>query len=473
MRKYLFTYKTTAALAAFTCLFLLFNCTRTEKSETADIDMQSYLAAYTPAVTELLPGDTEISQKEQPPASADQSLEIPGRQLESAMFFPETQKSIGMEGVILTVPAGAMNKAGDLSLAGLLEEDLPPVPAELINVTACRFAAYRFLPHGMLFDSPVTIAMAFDKSLIPVGYTPDDIYTFFYDENDLRWKALERDSINHHSKLIVSTSSHFTDMINAVIMVPEAPATEGFVPTRIKDIKAADPTAGITVIDPPLAGNEGDAALSYPLSLPAGRSGMQPRLSLDYSSDAGSGWTGLGWGLTVPGISVDIKWGVPRYLADKESETYHYAGSQLTPVAHRGEYADRTAEKRFYSRIERDYSKIIRHGNNPTEYWWEVTAKNGTKSFYGGLPETGVLPGAVSMDANGNIGFWALVKTGDTHDNFVLYSYDKPQGCGQQLYISEISYTGHEAEEGPYKVQFLRDDDTNDYERNDQGVNAR
>jgi len=393
--------------------------------------------------------------------------------MQSAVFVPGVQNSVALEGATLTVPSGSIGQTEELSITGLLAEDLPPLPAEITNVTRDYYAGYRFLPHGMLFDSAATISMAYDNCLIPEGFSAEDVYTFYYDESDNKWKSLERDSINHELCLVVSGTLHFTDMINGIIKVPESPETEGFAPTTISDIKAADPTTGITLIDPPLANNDGDAVISYPVKLPEGRLGMQPQLNLIYSSDGSSGWVGYGWGLNVPGISVDITWGVPRYLADKESETYLLAGSQLTPVAHRREYIDRTSEKQFYSRIEESFSKIIRHGDNPNNYWWEVTTKEGIRSFYGGLPGTGIVSNAVSSDAYGNIGNWALVETRDLHNNYVSYKYDKPADGGQQIYISEISYTGHETEEGPYKVSFIKDDEGNTFERKDVSINAR
>ncbi|HLP74157.1 MAG TPA: SpvB/TcaC N-terminal domain-containing protein, partial [Bacteroidales bacterium] len=262
-------------------------------------------------------------------------------------------------------------------------------------------------------------------------------------------------------------------MINGIITIPESPQTSGFVPTSVNDIRVAEPSAGITLIEPPVANNEGDASLSFPLKIPAGRTGLQPQLLLMYSSDMGSGWLGYGWDITVPAISVDITWGVPRYLSDRESETYLLQGSQLTPVAHRGDYIDRGPEKRFYSRRESDFSRIIRHGDHPSNYWWEVTTKDGVRNFYGGTPSGGIAENAVSMDQNGNIGYWALVETRDLDDNFVSYKYDKPAESGQETYIREISYTGHGAEEGAYKISFLKLDEENNFERKDFRIDAR
>ena len=33
----------------------------------------------------------------------------------------------------------------------------------------------------------------------------------------------------------------------------------------------------------------------------------------------GNGWLGVGWDLAVPAITIDTRWGVPRYDAQKET----------------------------------------------------------------------------------------------------------------------------------------------------------
>lgn len=474
MKRCFLSYRPVISAALIFCLPLLFHCTHTEPVSKAIIESPlpekesvGRLLMYSSFYPETRCPE---AGKEVPPAP--HKIVIPGPAMHSTEFIPGTEAAISLDGVTLSLSAGSINRRVLLSVTGLLAEDLPPIPEELVNVTGDDYAGYRFLPHGMMFDSAASIAMAYDNTLIPEGYTAEDVYTFYFDESDNKWKPIARDSIKHGSSLIVSSTLHFTDMINGIIMVPESPETEGFVPTSITDIKAANPAAGIFQMSPPGASNEGDAELSFILKLPSGRAGLEPRLSLQYSSDATSGWTGYGWGLSISGISVDISWGVPRYLPDKESETYIFTGSHLTPVAHRAEYADRVTEKRFYQRIEGDFSKIIRHGDNPGNYWWEVTAKDGVRNCYGGLPGTGVIPQAVSSDANGNIGYWALTETRDLHDNFISYMYDKPEECGEQLYIREIAYTGHLAQQGPYKITFLRNEGSDTFERRDGRITA-
>ena len=54
-------------------------------------------------------------------------------------------------------------------------------------------------------------------------------------------------------------------MINGGNPGTESPETEGFAPTMMNDIKAADPTAKINLIAPPQANNRGTASLGVRL----------------------------------------------------------------------------------------------------------------------------------------------------------------------------------------------------------------
>ncbi|HVR12697.1 MAG TPA: SpvB/TcaC N-terminal domain-containing protein, partial [Gaiellaceae bacterium] len=267
-----------------------------------------------------------------------------------------------------------------------------------------------------------------------------------------------------------------------------------------------DPAEGVDLIDPPSSNNQGTAQLSQPLSIPAGRGGFQPDLSVDYDSSGGNSWLGTGWDLSFGDISVDTEWGVPRYLSDKESETYLLDGDQLTPTAVRTTQQGRVAERHdFMPRVDTSYQHIVRHGNSPQNYWWEVTDKLGGKRWYGGVPDCGGPDGyergqhgsteptaglqrdgsAILGDASGNAFRWALSAERDVGGNLIRYYYDKvtthPWGAngpaGTQLYISKIRYTGWATgdctaedtdttpatdfetppEDEAYEIKFLRD----------------
>lgn len=58
----------------------------------------------------------------------------------------------------------------------------------------------------------------------------------------------------------------------------------------------------------------GTGNFSVPVAVPAGRLGLQPQLPLGYSTGTGDGPFGLGWQLSVPGVSRETSRGVPRYV---------------------------------------------------------------------------------------------------------------------------------------------------------------
>jgi len=383
--------------------------------------------------------------------------------LQAYMEFTTYEENLLVyEGASVKVPAGALNKNTEISITALRDIDLPTLSTGMVNVTAGH-KGFRFLPHGAVFSSEAEILLPYDKSLIPQGYTENDVRTYYFDEWERSWIQLPLDTVNIEMLTVFSKTTHFTDMINGIIKVPESPETQGYTPTTMKDVKAADPSAGIVAIEAPQANNMGSAGLSFPFKLPAGRAGMQPQLGLQYNSGGGNGWLGLGWDMNIPCIGIDIQWGSPRYDASVETETYTLLGEQLFPLAHRGTPQPRTAEKTFNLRIEGSFNKTVRHGNSPKNYWWEVTDKMGVKSFYGGTPSTGVIENAVLKSDEGNIAHWALVEMRDANNNFVRYDYEIRRHAGisggsvlgSQLYIRKITYTGHGQTAGVYNVQFI------------------
>jgi len=265
-----------------------------------------------------------------------------------------------------------------------------------------------------------------------------------------------------------------------IALTPEEPETKANIQNSIRDLTYPDPTEEVTVIKAPVASPTGNAALSFSVKVPDGRNGIGPQVSIQYSNEGGNGWLGLGWDLPIGAITIETRWGVPRYDPALETETYSRNGMQLSPVAHRAAAVARTAEKQFHPRIEGSFDKIIRHGNNPSNYWWEVISKDGTRFFYGGTPSLGMDPNKVLTDANGNIGYWALAETRNANDNFIRYQYTKVTDAGNaggnpgiDLYLSTVTYTGHGATPGKYTVEFIRDRQLSEPRRPDVTISAR
>ncbi len=374
--------------------------------------------------------------------------------------------------------AGSLQKNTTLSITALRAIDLPRLNPGMVNVTA-GYDGYRFLPHGSNFDKPLNITLGYDSTKLPRGHYPQEIRTYYYDESRSHWVALPRDSVNRENHLVCSRSTHFTDMINAIVKVPEMPETQEYTPTSLKELQAADPSSGIQMMQPPIANSQGTASLSYPINVPAGRQGLQPNLAVTYSSEAANSLLGMGWDMQIPAITVDNKWGVPRYDDGYETETYLYNGEELLPSARlesSWEARDPSKnEKQFYPRVESGFEKIMRKGNSPKAYYWIVTDKQGTQYYYGTYSGNTCDTSVLLKDKNGNIAHWPLCKVIDINGNYMQYcytiryqrsqyqarySYTSPADTapsvylGQQLWLDAINYTGHGEEAGAYKVVF-------------------
>ena len=397
---------------------------------------------------------------------------------------PDEVNEIVAKGLKLVIPIGAIKQPEIIKIQPLQTVDLAPLPIDIVNVTP-QNGGFRLLPHGTIFTKPINLQMTYDEELIPAGYTVADIRTYFFDEDQRKWTQISKKDLNKTVGHLTSSTNHFTDFINGIIKVPESPETNGYTPTSIKDLKAANPSANIQQMELPHPNNQGNLNTRINIKIPAGRNGMQPQIALSYNNEGGNGWLGLGWDYSTPAVSIETRWGVPRYDKDLETETYLLNGEQLTPLSHRDKFVPRYPKDHLFNRrVEGLFDRIIRHGDTPKEYWWEVTDKNGTVNYYGGLPDENVISEAVLKTEDGNIAHWCLTMTKDANGNFIRYTYksindngiDSSSNLGKQIYIDKIFYTGHNDARGKYEIRFIRDtqlDDGDQFKRPDVNINGR
>lgn len=368
----------------------------------------------------------------------------------------------------ITIYPKTLEEDVEISISVVMKDNVHPMTTEMINATKQK-KAYRFLPDGIIFKDSVLIQLPIDMSIFSMGYTYNDIHSYYYDVSQAKWINVPIHKIDTVNQLVHFYTNHFTDYINGVIQVPESPSASGYTPTTLSGIKAADPTAGVNIMRPPSVSQKGDASVSYPLNIPAGRRGMQPSLSLNYSSEGGSSWVGYGWSLSTPMITVDTRWGSPLFDNRDETELYSLNGEQLIrydgSLPHRHDDGSmylaslkaRTDNAVFYERKLGSFNKIIRNGTNPMDYTWTVTSQDGTIHEYGHVINLG-------NDLGRSI--WPLEKTTDKYGNTITYNYDivtsdntgdVPEKGGIFLYLSSINYTGHNGDQGLYTIEFVRD----------------
>jgi RHS repeat-associated protein len=274
----------------------------------------------------------------------------------------------------------------------------------------------------------------------------------------------------------------------------------------VDGLQYANPTEGLALVSPPVGNSGGGAQIEYPFIIPPGR-GITPGLTLSYDSGGGNGWAGLGWDLSVGEISVDTAFGAPHFDPAYESESYLLNGDLLVPNATDDVWEPRVAERQDYTRqVETEFQQIIRHGDSPKNYFWEVRDKWGNIFWYGGKPDPGgpfggrkfedqpdgraaeIDPQAIVYDNNDNAVKWYLSAQRDVGVNQIRYYYTTltyarttdgwlPQTCSKtdavmcarHTYLDHIDYT--EAAEvapdpawqndAPYRVEFQLQSETN------------
>lgn len=221
-----------------------------------------------------------------------------------------------------------------------------------------------------------------------------------------------------------------------------------------------DTTSGGSVISLPFGGGAvsglgekfspdlftGTGNFSVPLVVPPGRHGVQPQLSLGYSTGNGNGPFGLGWALSLPGVARKTSRGVPRYGVGKRPDTFVLSGAEdLVPVsgAHPGRVGYRPRTEGLFARIE--------HVQDASGDFWEVRSRDGMRTRYGTqLPPdaTGDWRDPAVVGERGRIFAWRITETADTFGNRIRYTYlrdrgDEPGHSWDQPLIGRIEYADY------------------------------
>ena len=181
----------------------------------------------------------------------------------------------------------------------------------------------------------------------------------------------------------------------------------------------------------------GTGNFSVPIALPAGRNGFQPELNLVYSTGNGIGPFGLGWRLSIPGVSRKTAKGVPSY---NENDVFILSGAEdLVPVE------ESEAKTRYRPRTEGLFAQIEHHKDVNNNYW-QVRSKDGLESFYGTQGAAGHDPAVIADPSSRTRVFaWNLTETRDPFGNRVSYEYLRDLGkedtrAWDQLYPQRVQY---------------------------------
>ncbi len=192
--------------------------------------------------------------------------------------------------------------------------------------------------------------------------------------------------------------------------------------------------SGVAFVGPPQPNNYGAVGLSYPLLVPQGRAGLEPKLALSYSSSGGDGWLGIGWSLGLGAITRSTDYGFLRY---DHNDIFMHNGKRLVKVSGPENSQDGTYRPEILSEefLRLELSDSANGGT------WKVYDSSGMVMTYGGNSNSRI---ARPNDETKTYA-WYFSKATDRNGNYREALYDTEQYQDKRiLYLKELKYTGNE-----------------------------
>ncbi len=250
-------------------------------------------------------------------------------------------------------------------------------------------------------------------------------------------RAYSFGSAQTHNKTVVCSNQGGSQNASASIAVDPAVVTIPAASDPADDLPAGE------IYNSYLKGNfkvgaSGSASYNVPIAIPPGINGMQPSLSLGYSSDRGHSIAGWGW--SISGMSrihrcaaSMLRDGYVSGTHDNEEYKLCLDGQRLVEVAS-GEY-----------RTERESNrKIVISGSG-----YQVLLPNGRILSYG-LTSDARRP---SKDQQGYVD-WHLNKVEDQPGNYMTYHYERNGTTGVHR-LDHVEYTKNSAGSLNHRVDFI------------------
>ncbi len=176
-----------------------------------------------------------------------------------------------------------------------------------------------------------------------------------------------------------------------------------------------------------------EPVLFVALPLTPGRGGFQPQLGLSYDSGSGNGIFGLGWQLSLPGITRKTSDGIPLYNDAAESDVFILSDAEdLVPelikngevwepsVTQRELYGNSYTVKWYRPRTEGLFARIEQWKSaiDGTIHWRVITRENVTSIY--GLTANSRVSDPLYPD---HVFSWLLCRTFDDRGNVIVYEY--------------------------------------------------
>jgi RHS repeat-associated protein len=184
--------------------------------------------------------------------------------------------------------------------------------------------------------------------------------------------------------------------------------------------------------------SSGNATYSVPIPVPPGTAGMQPNVSINYSSGGGNGILGIGWSLNAASAITRAPADVYHdgLVDDIDFDSYdRFAMDGNRLVLNTGTYGAAGSvyftESETFSRI----TAMSSTGNGPQ--WFRVETKNGSILEYGNTADS-----RTEGSGRSDVLIWYLNKVMDANGNYFTYTYHNDKTNGE-YWLERIDYTGN------------------------------
>ncbi|MBI2852415.1 MAG: DUF2341 domain-containing protein, partial [Chloroflexi bacterium] len=202
------------------------------------------------------------------------------------------------------------------------------------------------------FDRDIEISVKHDPREL-AGLNPDSLRLYYLDEKTRQWLPVSS-VYDRTQNVLTATVNHFTSFGEQADPVLNGPGR----------VMAADVSL-----------HAGTAIFNYPIELPPGPGGFQPKAELNYNSGVAdetknrrstASWVGMGWTLNFGSVSYDAQ--TRRYYLDLNGGSYEFVST----------------EDGYISTNPEMYFKIT----NPATNTWEVLDREGNYYRFGGTTDS-------------------------------------------------------------------------------------
>lgn len=247
---------------------------------------------------------------------------------------------------------------------------------------------------------------------------------------------------NHTLQLVVTDSYQRTSSSNVLNYTVKpalgAGSSETPIPVVVSVPHSTNEIAG-TLPGNLNVGNDGSASYNVEVAVPPGSAGMQPRLSLNYSSNGSNGMVGLGWSLGgLSSIHRCAKTIAQDSFAGRISidmtDRLCLDGTRLVRSSGNNQVdSDYWAANATYRTEIEDFSRITRLAGGG----FKVEGKDGKVYYYG------IDKGRINaVGKPGEVLVWALDRTEDRSGNYMTVDYNQDGSTGEYT-PKQIVYGGN------------------------------